>query len=50
MINLVAFTSKPSEEGTRIKDAWVRTAHREELLLEFEGWNNEVLALLEVLH
>lgn len=46
MINLVAFTSQPHLEGTRIDGAWVRPAPAANLLGEFAGWEGEVRALL----
>ena len=48
MVNLVAFTSSPDREGTRIEGAWVRPAPHANLLQEFEGWEGEVRALLEL--
>lgn len=48
MINLVAFTSEPEKEGTRISGAWVRSAPNANLLDEFTDWEDEVRVLLEV--
>ncbi|KAL5526162.1 hypothetical protein ACEPAG_7500 [Sanghuangporus baumii] len=50
MINLVAFVSDPAREGTRLPPGkpWVRPASREEVLEKFGGWEDEVLALLEL--
>ena len=50
MVNLVAFVSDPSREGTRLPagEPWVRPASREEVLGKFSGWEDEVMALLEV--
>lgn len=50
MVNLVAFTSSPSLEGTRLPpgEPWVHPAPGAELLAKFEGWEDEVQALLEV--
>ncbi|THH09273.1 hypothetical protein EW145_g2128 [Phellinidium pouzarii] len=48
MVNLVAFTSNPFLEGTRIEGAWVHPASRSDLLDAFSGWEDEVRALLEL--
>lgn len=50
-INIAAFTSEPSQEGTQYspneKD-WVSDVSKEDLLQEYDGWEPEVGALLEV--
>ncbi|KAL5526975.1 hypothetical protein ACEPAF_8704 [Sanghuangporus sanghuang] len=50
MVNLVAFVSDPAREGTRLPagEPWVRPATKEEVLEKFGGWEDEVLALLEL--
>ncbi|KAH8109900.1 FAD/NAD-binding domain-containing protein [Phellopilus nigrolimitatus] len=48
MVNLVAFVSEPEREGTRISGTWVRPAPAVDLLAAFEGWEDEVRALLEL--
>ncbi|KAL5503743.1 hypothetical protein ACEPAH_7814 [Sanghuangporus vaninii] len=50
MVNLVAFVSDPALEGTRLLpgELWVRPATKEEVLGKFSGWEDEVLALLEL--
>ncbi|EJD06331.1 FAD/NAD-binding domain-containing protein [Fomitiporia mediterranea MF3/22] len=50
MVNLVAFVSDLTREGTRLPagEPWVRPALQEEVFDKFIGWEDEVLALLEL--
>lgn len=48
LINVVAFFSKPEKEGTPLLDGEVRGATVSDVLAEFDGWEDEVLQLLEV--
>lgn len=48
LVNLVAFVSEPSLEGTRISGNWVRPAPPTDLLSIFQGWEEEVQALIKV--
>ncbi|KZP09163.1 FAD/NAD(P)-binding domain-containing protein [Athelia psychrophila] len=50
LINVVAFCSDPSKEGTQYSEnskEWVVDVPKEELLRQYEGWEPEVTALLE---
>ncbi|KZP19639.1 FAD/NAD(P)-binding domain-containing protein [Athelia psychrophila] len=49
-INVVAFCSEPSKEGTQYSEDsrdWVADVPKDELLQQYEGWEPEVMALLE---
>ncbi|KAF7975798.1 hypothetical protein HWV62_8475 [Athelia sp. TMB] len=49
-VNVVAFTSEPSKEGTQYsanEKEWVADVPKEELLQAYAGWEPEVTALLE---
>lgn len=50
-INVVAFCSDPSKEGTQYSEDpkdWVVDVPKEELLQQYKGWEQEVVDLLEV--
>ncbi|KZP07956.1 FAD/NAD(P)-binding domain-containing protein [Athelia psychrophila] len=50
LINVVAFCSDPSKEGTQYSEnskEWVVDVPKEELLQQYEGWEPEVTAVLE---
>ena len=42
MVNMVAFVSDPSKEGTKIEGPWMRPAEQNVLLEEFQDWMNTV--------
>jgi len=49
-VNVVAFCSDPSAEGKIFSDdpaSWVTDVSRDELLKQYLGWEDEVIALLE---
>lgn len=51
MINVAAFCSDPSAEGTSFgesSDSWATNASTAELLDQFSGWEREVTSLLKV--
>lgn len=47
-VNIVAFCSKPEQEGKPFPGEPVQEASREEVLQQFSGWEDEVVKLLEV--
>jgi hypothetical protein len=48
LINLVAFFSQSEEEGVPCQDDSVQEVPLQEVLERFEGWEEEVMVLLEV--
>jgi salicylate hydroxylase len=50
LINIVAITTDPSKEGTVYEGSTTTTASSQEVLSVFEGWEEEVRALLRVSH
>lgn len=47
-MNVVALASRPELEGTSYNGTWVVGCSKEELLQCFEGWEPEVMVMLEV--
>ena len=50
LINIVAITTDPSKEGTVLVGSSTTSASTQEVLSVFEGWEEEVRALLRVNH
>ena len=48
LINVVAFCSWPDKEGTVYEGKIVEERAQEELLKQYEGWEDEVQQLLQV--
>jgi hypothetical protein len=48
LINLVAFVTDPAKEGTRLPGSPSMPCSQREMLAAFEGWDDEVQALLNV--
>lgn len=48
IVNVVALASRPELEGTSYNGTWVVGCSKEELLQCFEGWEPEVMVMLEV--
>ncbi|KAF5310166.1 hypothetical protein D9619_010218 [Psilocybe cf. subviscida] len=46
LINIAAFVTDPAEEGTRLPGSPSMPCSQREMLAPFEGWDNEVQALL----
>ncbi|TDL26549.1 salicylate hydroxylase [Rickenella mellea] len=47
LINIVAFCSEPSKEGTTFDGQWVHDVPQSELLEQYAGWEKEVMDLLK---
>lgn len=50
MVNVVAFCSDPSKEGTKFSESsslWVTDVDKDELLEQYAGWEDEVIRLLK---
>ena len=50
LINIVAVTTDPSKEGTVHEGSSTTNASTQEVLSVFDGWEEEVRALLKVSH
>ncbi len=48
LINFAAFRSRYDLENSTLDGAWVQDVRREELLQDFDRWEPEVQALLDV--
>ena len=50
VVNVVAFASRPKLEGTSYDGEWVVRCSKEELLKCYDGWEPEVVDMLQVSH
>lgn len=48
LVNVVAFFSEPSKEGTIFEGPWTSKASKDELIAKYNGWEEEVQILLQV--
>ncbi|CCL98472.1 uncharacterized protein FIBRA_00470 [Fibroporia radiculosa] len=46
LLNVVAFSTNPENEGTFVPQPWVKMSSKEQLLAEYQGWDPETQALL----